>query len=220
MTDVDGDHIARGIIAEINRRAEQAETPERRVRLLIEGVEVALLSTVPGAVQEQAGRLLAAAEDYERGTGGAKQRGWRQEALPMAVHAARFLSSRAYTEHFRSSRGERSTALWRFAVLQMLDAYRSVLRCDGAVAAGAMWETEPPATGHAGVDASFAALAEYLADRDGWAAPEWSNDPARVAEPPWYVTDLPRQRERADVESPEPFRRRGVFITADGLRRV
>ena len=56
---------------------------------------------------------------------------------------------------------------------------------------------EPPRTGHSGVDASFAALACWLADRDGWTAPSW-----------------------ALTQSPGQFCIRGVFITDTALQRV
>ncbi len=56
---------------------------------------------------------------------------------------------------------------------------------------------EPPRTGHPGVDLSFAALACWWADRDGWTAPAW-----------------------ALTQSPGQFRIRGVFITDTARQRV
>ena len=37
---------------------------------------------------------------------------------------------------------------------------------------------------------------------------------------PWYVRDLPSVRGRAQTETPEAFRRRGVFITSGALERA
>jgi hypothetical protein len=110
--------------------------------------------------------------------------------------------------------------VWRFAVLQLLDDYTSVLRHQGVGAAQQMWAGEPSSTGDARVDAALAALAEHLARRDGWAVPRWARDPVREAMPWWFVTELRGLHPRALVESPSSFRRRGVFITSDALERV
>jgi hypothetical protein len=110
--------------------------------------------------------------------------------------------------------------VWRFAVVQLLDDYASMLRHDGVQAAAAMWDDAPDATGDVRVDAALAAMAEYLARRDGWLTPAWARDPEREAMPWWFVTDLRGLHPRALVESPLPFRRRGVFITRGALERV
>jgi hypothetical protein len=110
--------------------------------------------------------------------------------------------------------------IWRFVVMQLLDDYASVLRHSGVEAASRMWTPEPPLTGSNQVDAALAAMAEYLARRDGWPAPSWVRDPRREASPWWFVTDLRGFHPKALVESPSSFRRRGVFITADALVRV
>ena len=116
--------------------------------------------------------------------------------------------------------GEPLERVWRFAIVQMLDDYTSVLRHDGLEAAAALWAVEPMATGDSRVDAAFAALAEYLARRDGWLVPHWARAPEREALPWWFVTNLRGLHPRALVESPASFRRRGVFITTDALERV
>ena len=64
--------------------------------------------------------------------------------------------------------GERLSRLWRYVFVQMLDDYTSVLRHAGVPAAARMWATAPRSTGDIRVDAAFAAMAEYLARRDGW----------------------------------------------------
>ncbi len=78
----------------------------------------------------------------------------------------------------------------------------------------------PAQTGSDAVDAAFAALAQYLAARDGWDPPAWSTDRARVASERWYVAQLPAFRPEADRESPPEFRARNVFIGANDLNRA
>jgi hypothetical protein len=116
--------------------------------------------------------------------------------------------------------GERLSRVWRFALVQLLDDYNSILRHSGSVAAAAMWRDEPSTTGDGRVDAALAALAEYLARRDGWSVPEWAREPQREALPWWFVTELRGMHPQALVESPSSFRRRGVFITRSALERV
>lgn len=113
-----------------------------------------------------------------------------------------------------------SEALWRFGVLQLLDDYDSVLRHKGVSAAAQVFEQEPGGTGDTGLDAAYAALACWLAHRDGWTAPAWARDPQRVARPWWFVSESAYGRAWALVQSPGEFRIRGVFITDTALIRV
>lgn len=110
--------------------------------------------------------------------------------------------------------------LWRFGVLQFLDDYESTRRHHGVSAAAALLVDEPGVTGHSGVDAAFAALACWLADRDDWTAPSWAMSDARVARPWWFVSDSAYGRAWAMVQSPGQFRIRGVFITDTALQRA
>jgi hypothetical protein len=116
--------------------------------------------------------------------------------------------------------GERLSRLWRYVFVQMLDDYTSVLHHTGVSAAAHMWSGAPRGTGDNRVDAAFAAMAEYLARRDGWVVPGWARLPEREAWPWWFVTDLRGLHPRALVESPSSFRRRGVFITDGALSRA
>ncbi len=116
--------------------------------------------------------------------------------------------------------GEPLSRVWRHAIVQMLDDYQSVLRHEGRSTAAWMWAQAPEPTGDSRVDAALAALAEYLARRDGWPVPAWTRDPRREAMPWWFVTELRGLHPRALVESPSSFRRRGVFITRGALERV
>lgn len=88
-----------------------------------------------------------------------------------------------------ASGSEGSEALWRFGVLQLLDDYDLVLCRDGVGAAARVFADEPALTGHSGLDAAYAALACWLAHRDGWEVPGWARDPDRLARPWWFVTD-------------------------------
>jgi hypothetical protein len=116
--------------------------------------------------------------------------------------------------------GEPLSRLWRYVFAQLLDDYTSVLHHAGTQAAARMWSEAPRATGDSRVDAAFAAMAEYLARKDGWTVPSWARLPEREAWPWWFVTDLRGLHPRALVESPSSFRRRGVFITSGALDRV
>ncbi|MGD0603618.1 MAG: hypothetical protein ABSA53_08470 [Streptosporangiaceae bacterium] len=116
--------------------------------------------------------------------------------------------------------GERLSRLRRYVFVQMLDDYTSVLRHTGVLAAARMWASSPRSAGDIRVDAAFAAMAEYLARRDGWAVPSWARLPEREAWPWWFVTGLRGLHPRALVESPSSFRRRGVFITSGALDRA
>lgn len=142
------------------------------------------------------------------------------------IHAMRTLASFRVASDAAATASDMLTAneplsrVWRFCFVQLLDDYTSVLRHDGVVVAAEMWRDAPPPTGDARVDAGFAAMAEYLARRDGWTVPYWASDPQREAMPWWFVTDLKGLHPRALVESPSSFRRRGVFITRGALERV
>ena len=116
--------------------------------------------------------------------------------------------------------GERLSRLWRYIFAQLLDDYTSVLHHAGVQAAARMWSEAPRSTGDSRVDAAFAAMAEYLARRDGWTVPSWAGLPEREARPWWFVTDLRGLHPQAQVESPSSFRRHGVFITSGALDRA
>lgn len=115
--------------------------------------------------------------------------------------------------------GDSLGSCWRFGVLQTLDDYMSTLRRGGPELAATVFEGEPPRTGAPEIDAAFAALAEFLADRDGWPVPEWALDPTRrvdgwYPEVPWF------DQAEADAVSPEAFRSRGILITSRSLARA
>lgn len=116
--------------------------------------------------------------------------------------------------------GEPSTAIWRHVVLQLLDDYESDRRREGVATAERRFVDGPSRTSSPQIDAGLAALAEHLARRDDWATPAWASDTARYTRRWWFVTPLKGMHATALQQSPSAFRRRGVFITADGLARA
>lgn len=115
--------------------------------------------------------------------------------------------------------GESLDACWRFGILQTLDDYTSTLRRGGPDLAAEVFTVEPSRTGAVQLDAAFAALAEYFAERDGWATPEWALDPGRSTKA-WYPGVPVVLRVEAERESPQAFRRRGILITSRSLDRA
>ena len=109
---------------------------------------------------------------------------------------------------------------WRYVIGQAIDTYASRLKWGHVRDAAATFDEEPPRTGHQGLDAAVAALAEHFANRDGWVLPAWAASPTRVAHEPWIVASLPSARVRATQHSPAEFGRRGVYVSPDDLVRM
>jgi transcriptional regulator with XRE-family HTH domain len=82
----------------------------------------------------------------------------------------------------------------------------------------------PPApTGDRGVDAYLAALVDQRLTDDGLPVPHWVDDPGRTAETPWFVAgvaDSPELVAYVRANTPEPFARRGVWVSHDDLASV
>jgi hypothetical protein len=129
--------------------------------------------------------------------------------------------------------GETLQAVWRYAIVQLLDDYsRDLARAGASIAsarfdaragasiASARFDREPPATRSTEVDAALAALAEHFARRDNWPLPSWARKPGRYSTKWWFVTPLRGMHPTALQESPPSFRTRGIFITAGALSRV
>lgn len=115
--------------------------------------------------------------------------------------------------------GETPDACWRFGILQTLDDYTSTLRRGGTALGAQVFAAAPAPTGSVQVDAAFAALADYLAQRDGWPAPAWAMDPARRTTP-WYPAVPSIFRAEAEEDSPPAFLERGILITGRSLARA
>lgn len=115
--------------------------------------------------------------------------------------------------------GDTPENCWRFGILQTLDDYTSTLRRGGAQLAAEVFAAEPAPTGSRQLDAAFAALADHLAERDGWQAPAWVHDPARRVEG-WFPAVPSIFHAEAEQDSPRAFRQRGIFITGRSLNRA
>lgn len=117
--------------------------------------------------------------------------------------------------------GESLMVGWRFGILQTFDDYRSILRRGGPATAAGVFVDVPPSTGSVKLDAAYAALADHLAEQDGWATRAWVMDPARaVAGAAWFASTPELLRDEAVRESPRAFRSRGIMITASALERA
>jgi hypothetical protein len=68
-------------------------------------------------------------------------------------------------------------------------------------------------------DAYLAALAEHLMACDRNFAPAWTEKPERFLHEPFFAGGLESLKAILIVESPSAFRRRLIFISADGLSR-
>lgn len=68
-------------------------------------------------------------------------------------------------------------------------------------------------------DAYLAALAEHLAIPEAIAVPAWCAAPERFLKEPFFAGGLESLKAILIVESPSAFRRRLIFISADGLSR-
>jgi hypothetical protein len=78
--------------------------------------------------------------------------------------------------------------------------------------------TEPTSLGQV-QDAYLAALAEHLALESRLATPEWTEQPGRFLSEPFFAGGLESLKAILLVESPLAFRRRLIFISANGLSR-
>ena len=111
-------------------------------------------------------------------------------------------------------RSDGSMAAWRL-VGEVLDDEAMGTPADTALVAA----DAPAPTGDSATDALMAALAEYLTLQRGVPGPGWSQDPDRVAQPWWFVADVPAWIPTSLRESPRSFAKRGIFVTAAGLER-
>jgi hypothetical protein len=68
-------------------------------------------------------------------------------------------------------------------------------------------------------DAYLGAVAEHLARRFNLSIPEWSDEPHRFLERPFFAGGLEDLKAILLVESPLAFRRRQIFVSANALSR-
>ena len=74
-----------------------------------------------------------------------------------------------------------------------------------------------PLTGDARRDAWIAGLVDYRLQEVGIKAPPWADEPARVAGQEWPVSGVAATADIVRADTPAPFARRQVLITADDL---
>ncbi len=99
---------------------------------------------------------------------------------------------------------------WRL-IAEMLEEYRHEPVAERA----ALLAAEPPSTGDERWDVFLAALAEFLAARDGRGAAAWTAD--RRLAVFWFPFNSAAARVDAVVHSPASFRSRGIFLAPQEL---
>lgn len=70
------------------------------------------------------------------------------------------------------------------------------------------------------IDAYLAAVAEYLCREAGLPLPDWTESPEYFLHEPWFAGGLEDLKAILLVESPVPFRRRNLFVSANAMTRV
>lgn len=83
---------------------------------------------------------------------------------------------------------------------------------------------EEPLWEASGVDetcnAYWAAIAETLSMEAGFPPPAWTRDPRTFLSYPWFAGGMENLKAILIAESPVPFRRRNLFVSANALSRV
>lgn len=115
------------------------------------------------------------------------------------VDLARYLAASSNDQH-----------RWRL-IAEMLEEYRH----EPAQERAALLEEEPPTTGSERWDVFLAALAEYLATRDGRGVAAWTSK--RRLATFWFPFDSAAARVDAVVHAPASFRSRGIFVAPQEL---
>lgn len=70
------------------------------------------------------------------------------------------------------------------------------------------------------LNAYLAAIAESVCIEAGLPVPAWTCSPCRFLEVPWFAGGLESLKATLLVESPVPFRRRNLFVSANALSRA
>lgn len=114
-----------------------------------------------------------------------------------------------------ANRTDHRSGSFDHAVREFLDSWQSMspeLRTDAL-------KSEPKRS-MALQDAYLAALAEHLALASRLDVPRWTESPDRFLKDPFFSGGLESLKATLLVESPLAFRRRLIFISADGLSRA
>lgn len=133
---------------------------------------------------------------------------------------AQRLTVRELSEYWSGEirRGE-PPSFWRIG--DLLDDFR--LRCKTPVERARLVCDAPPLlepVGCADVDAYLAAVVETLCREVEMVPPCWTESPERFLRYPWFAGGLESLKAILIVESPVPFRRRNLFVSANALHRV
>ena len=86
-----------------------------------------------------------------------------------------------------------------------------------------MVQDEPESLGwerHPDIRAYLAAVTETLCREAGLTPPDWTQRPDYFLKEPWFAGHLENLKAILLVESPIPFRRRNLFVSANALSRV
>ena len=124
--------------------------------------------------------------------------------------------SRAWNDEV--SRGE-PLSLWRLG--DLLDDFRQ--RCSTSEDKLALVRETPiwlDVEAHADCNAYLAAVAETLCREASLPPPAWTESPLCYLHRPWFAGGLETLKAILLVESPVPFRRRNLFVSANALTRA
>lgn len=80
--------------------------------------------------------------------------------------------------------------------------------------------TPPATTGDRRIDATLAALVENALAKRHLPLPAWVDEPDRSSNVAWDLVHHPKLRDRARERTPEPFRRRNVFVPEEFFESV
>lgn len=100
----------------------------------------------------------------------------------------------------------------------LLDDFRQ--RCRTAQERASLICEPPESTGQPETDAYLAALTESLCQESGLPAPAWTQHPSYYLKRPWFAGGLESLKAILLAESPAPFRRRNLFVSANALSRA
>jgi hypothetical protein len=107
-------------------------------------------------------------------------------------------------------RGADESRRWR-----LIAEFQEEYRWEPVDARRGLLAAEPSGTGNERWDVFLAALAEYLAARDGQGAPSWVE--SRSLRRLWFPFNTRAARVDALVHAPAASRRRGVYVAAQEL---
>ncbi|HVB91951.1 MAG TPA: hypothetical protein VND70_07600 [Acidimicrobiales bacterium] len=112
-------------------------------------------------------------------------------------------------------RDEGEKAAWR-RLLDFVDDFR------GSSVAGkrSLITEQAPLCGNSRFDAALAGIVEYLCTESHLAIPAWTTEPARFAEPWWFVSGQRGYEAMALRDSPAALSRHGVFVNDGAFVRV